>query len=114
MRILYVEDHEDTSKALRRLLEFRGHDVTLAHTAREAIKACVEKTFDLWILDIGLPDGHGGTLLRTLRRMDDHAKAIAITGCGLPDEIAEGLDDGFDTYLVKPVRFEQLVQAAGA
>jgi DNA-binding response OmpR family regulator len=109
MRILYVEDNKGIALAMRRFLQSQGHEVTLAYTARDAIAACVEKGFDLWILDVELPDGHGGTLLQTLRRMDD-TKAIAITGHGMPHEIEEGQDDGFDAYLVKPVSVEQVLE----
>ncbi len=113
MRILYVEDNKSTALVMQKLLQGQGHEVTLAYTAREAIAACVGKRFDLWLLDIDLPDSHGGTLLQALRWMDD-TKAIAITGVGMPHEIAEGKDDGFDAYLVKPVTAEQVFQAVGA
>ena len=101
MRILYVEDHRDTASAMRMLLEREGHNVTVSLTAGQAKALCVDHVFDLWILDLCLPDGHGGDLLRFLRRLAD-TPAIALTGCGAEHEIAEGRDDGFDEYLVKP------------
>jgi DNA-binding response OmpR family regulator len=101
MRILYVEDDQATACALQLILTKNGHKVELARTAAQAKAMCSDKNFDLWILDIGLPDGHGGDLLHTLRRMSD-TKAIALTGHGSPHEVDEGMDDGFDAYLTKP------------
>jgi CheY-like chemotaxis protein len=108
MFILYVEDHIDTARAMQKLLETHGHQVMLAHTAREAKAACADEVFDLWLLDIGLPDAHGGELLRALRRMAD-TPAIAITAHSQPQEIAEGEDDGFEAYLIKPITLPQLL-----
>ena len=110
MRILYVEDHPDTAAAMQIFLQRKGHQVTVAHTARKAKDLCVDQVFDLWILDLGLPDAHGGNLLRFLRRLSD-TKAIALTGYGTQQDIHEGRDDGFDDYLVKPVDVNQLLEA---
>ena len=109
MNILYVEDNRDTARALQLLLKRNGHTVEIANTSAQATAICIERAFDLWILDIGLPDGHGGDLLRTLRRMSE-TKAIAITGYDLPNEIAEGRDDGFDAYLTKPATETQILE----
>ena len=110
MQILYVEDHTDTATVFKLLLEREGHQVTVARTAKEAKEICIHRVFDLWLLDLVLPDGHGGDLLKALRKMSD-TRAIALTGKGMPHEVAEGKDDGFDDYLVKPVEFGQLLNA---
>src|SRR5689334_21791965 len=112
MRILYVEDHADTASVTRMLLERQGHSVTIGRNGREARSLCVDHVFDLWMLDLQLPDEHGGSLLESLRRIGD-APAIALTGCGMPNEVADGLDDGFDEYLVKAFEFDQLFAAIG-
>jgi DNA-binding response OmpR family regulator len=109
MRILYVEDHVDTALTLKRLLKREGHDVQVAFSAAEAKALYADRPFDLLIIDVGLPDGHGGNLLKTLRRMAD-VKAVALTAHGMPNEVEEGLhDDGFDAYLVKPITLQQLL-----
>lgn len=110
MRILYVEDHPDTASAMRMLLEMKGHEVTVALTASKAKALCIDHIFDVWILDLHLPDAHGGDLLRFLRRLSD-TPAIALTGYGAAHEIAEGWEDGFDDYLVKPVDLEKVLAA---
>jgi len=110
IRILYIEDHIDTASAFKILLERMGFQVDIAHTAFDARSRCVEREYDLWLIDLGLPDGHGGSLLKSLRRISD-TKAIAFTGFGLPHDIADGLADGFDDYLVKPASVEDFLQA---
>lgn len=109
MRVLYVEDHRDSAEIVKVLLERHGCIVELVSTAMEAKAICAERVFDLWIIDIGLPDGHGGNLLRTLRRMDDNARAVALTGFGMPTDVQEGKDDGFEEYLIKPVMVDDLL-----
>jgi two-component system, sensor histidine kinase len=108
MRILYVEDHPDSARYLKLLLERYGHVVDVAHTAAEAKVFCIDRIFDLWIIDVGLPDAHGGNLLRSLRRMAD-TKAVALTGFALPQDVAEGKEDGFDEYLLKPVMVDDIL-----
>lgn len=109
MRILYVEDQPQTARILQKILEQNGYHVALAHTSADAKKLCADKEFDLYLVDLDLPDGHGGDLLRLLQRMADR-KAIALTGYALPHQVAEGADDGFDAYLTKPVSVEQLLE----
>jgi two-component system, OmpR family, response regulator len=110
MWILYVEDHLGTAKAVQKLLNQAGHRVEIAPTAADAVAICTAHVFDVWILDLGLPDQHGGNLLKLLRRMYD-AKAIAVTGHGSKREIEDGLGDGFDEYIVKPATIDQILAA---
>jgi two-component system response regulator TrcR len=109
MRILYVEDQRETARALQMLLAREGYEVEVAHSAAEATTRYTQQVFDAVILDLQLPDGHGGNLLRKLRRMSD-CKAIALTGDAMPHQVDEGMhDDHFDAYLTKPVSIEQVV-----
>jgi CheY-like chemotaxis protein len=113
MRILYVEDQPETARALQMLLTQEGYQVDIAHTAAEATSIYAQEVFDGVILDLQLPDGHGGNLLRQLRRMAE-CKAIALTGNAMPYQVEEGMhDDHFDAYLTKPVSIEQVVATLG-
>lgn len=112
MRILYVEDHLDTAVICKKLLEMQGHSVRTAKTAAEAKAICEEGKFDLFILDLGLPDADGAELLNDLRQQcDENAKAIAVTGYAPGTTHYEDLPEAFDDYLVKPVHYHQLAQA---
>src|SRR3954463_12693331 len=67
MRILIVEDHDDSLEALLRLLRMRGYAVAGARTGTEALEACEAADFDLMICDIGLPDIDGWDLVGQVR-----------------------------------------------
>jgi DNA-binding response OmpR family regulator len=110
MRILYADDDRDMASVVRMILERKGHQVTVALSGQEARSICADHVFDLWILDLALPGGHGGDLIRALRRMSD-TRAIALIGCGTPHDVAECHDDGFDNYLAKPIDASQLLKA---
>ncbi|MEA3209028.1 MAG: hypothetical protein QOE70_2085 [Chthoniobacter sp.] len=107
LRILLVEDHEATRRALQRLLERWGHSVAAAAdvtTARELAKA---GPFDLLVSDLGLPDAHGTELMRELRKSSS-IRGIALSGFGTEDDTALSLEAGFHAHLTKPVGTRQL------
>ena len=116
MRILVVEDNEGIAEGLRSNLMQRGYAVDVCASVAQAWGALTAERFDAVLLDLGLPDGDGGTLLQRLRQ------ASAAPG-GLPapdtpvlimtarDEVQQriaGLDLGADDYLVKPFDVDEL------
>jgi PAS domain S-box-containing protein len=109
--ILYVEDHEDTARVIKLLLEGRGYRVTVASDLAGARAAATGRRFDLMISDIGLPDGTGLDLMRDLRACGAVARGIAISGFGTREDIARSIDAGFSEHLIKPVNFQQLDEA---
>jgi two-component system CheB/CheR fusion protein len=82
LRILLVEDHGDTVRIMRRLLEADGHQIETAADVATALKLAGEKTFDLLLSDLGLPDGSGLDLMRGLRARGLKLPGIAISGYG--------------------------------
>ena len=110
LRVLLVDDHPDTCAALERLLTLRGHRVTAAHNMREALVTASHDSFDLLISDVGLPDGNGMDLLRTVRTLQP-IRGIAISGFGMDADIGKSLEAGFAEHLVKPVKLEKLEAA---
>jgi PAS domain S-box-containing protein len=110
LRILLVEDHADTARALVRLLERRGYNVRAAGTMAAALSAIGEERFDLLICDIGLPDGTGLDLIQQVRRTDK-TPALALSGFGMDEDIARAKAAGFGVHLPKPVNFQQLEAA---
>jgi signal transduction histidine kinase/ActR/RegA family two-component response regulator len=106
LRILLVEDHEDTVRAMSWLLRRIGHEVSVARTVRDAIAEANRTPFDLLISDIGLPDGTGWDVIRQMPRRD--MPAIALTGFGMEQDVARSLAAGFTEHLTKPVNFQKL------
>ena len=109
-RVLLVEDHGDTLGAARELLAELSCQVVTAATLRDALAAAKSQPFDLVISDLGLPDGSGLDLMRTLR--DSYGLAgIAVTGYGMEDDVRRSRDAGFVEHLVKPITFQRLAGA---
>jgi signal transduction histidine kinase/ActR/RegA family two-component response regulator len=108
--LLVVDDHHDTCLGMKMLLERRGYQITLAHTADQAIqKAQIEK-FDLLISDIGLPDRSGYELMKELRAKNA-LRGIALSGFGMENDISQARAAGFSEHLTKPINFERLDEA---
>jgi signal transduction histidine kinase len=110
LRILLVDDHEDTCTALERLLVRRGHVVAATQNMRSAMEAAGRNKFDLLISDIALPDGSGIELMVCLRAISG-LRGIAISGFGMNGDIEKSLHAGFAEHLVKPIKLERLEAA---
>src|SRR5216110_771171 len=102
LRLLLVEDHDDTRKVLARLLNRRGYKVEAARNAQEARSLSSERTFDLIISDIALPDASGWDVLKewgTKHKL----RGIAMSGFGSDTALAQSRAAGFLDHLVKPI-----------
>lgn len=110
MRILLVEDHVGTLKAMTKLLNGLGHHVITASTVKEALAAAEQEPIDLVVSDLGLPDGSGHDVMRALRSRYA-VKGIAVSGFGMDEDISRSAESGFEKHLTKPVDLERL-QAA--
>ena len=111
-KILLVEDHHDTARAMARLLNLSGYMVHTATTVESAMKICEEQQrFDLLISDVGLPDGSGYDLMRTMRQRACAMRGIAVSGYGSEKDVEDSIRAGFDLHLVKPVEFDVLCDA---
>ncbi len=108
MRVLLVEDHEDARRALCTLLGSRGYEVKTAACVKEALDLSARHRFDLLITDIGLPDGSGLLLLAKIKRNSPDLQGIALSGCGMPQDLLDTREAGFSSHLVKPVQFAEL------
>jgi hypothetical protein len=107
LKILLVDDHQDTCAALEKLLVRRGHLVAATHNVRSAMEAAVRNKFDLLISDIALPDGTGMDLMMQLRAISK-IPGIAISGFGNSGDIERSLQAGFSEHLIKPIKLEKL------
>ena len=106
-RVLVVDDHHDTCIGMKMMLERRGYEIALAHTADQAVKKVAEENFDLIISDIGLPDRSGYELMRELRATKG-LRGIALSGFGMENDITRARDAGFSEHLTKPINIERL------
>ncbi|WP_437642546.1 CheR family methyltransferase [Sorangium sp. So ce854] len=108
LRILLVEDHEDTAEMMSELLTLTGHAVRIARSVRAALDLAGAEAFDLLVSDLGLPDGSGTDLLESLRSTGNGIKAIALSGYGMEEDRRKSTRVGFLEHLIKPVSFRDL------
>ena len=105
--ILLVEDHEDTARALRRMLENAGYQVGYASTLASARDLAAKRHFQLVISDLGLPDGSGLDLMGELGH-SGQLRGIALSGFGSESDVAAAKAAGFAAHFTKPVDWERL------
>jgi CheY-like chemotaxis protein len=115
LRILLVEDHEDTAEAMADLLRLIGHQVIVAGSVAAGLAAAgtagaAGGGVDRVVSDLGLPDGSGHDLMRELVRLYGW-KGIALSGYGMEDDIRRSHEAGFARHLTKPVALEALRDA---
>jgi PAS domain S-box-containing protein len=102
LRILLVEDHEDTRVVFRAILSQKGHAVESVATGEAALGLAAAQSFDLVICDLGLPDLSGTEVMAILRERYS-LRGIALSGYGMEEDIRKSKSAGFDYHLTKPV-----------
>src|SRR5581483_5860327 len=109
MRVLVVEDDHVVGDAVQRALSLEGYAADHVETAERAKSALHTETFDLAIVDIGLPREDGLQLVRDLRRRGRNLPVLMLTARdGLSDRV-NALDLGADDYLTKPFQVAELL-----
>jgi two-component system CheB/CheR fusion protein len=111
LRILLVEDHADTAKIVQWLLTADKHRVEWAADVAAGLKLAATHEFDLLLSDLGLPDGTGVDLMRTLRQAGSTLPGIVLSGYGQDQDVARSLEAGFAAHLVKPLSPQRLREA---
>jgi CheY-like chemotaxis protein len=111
LRVLVVDDNEDSAESMARLLKLTGHTVRVAHSGPAAIAFAREQEPEAVVLDIGLPGMDGYAVATQLRREEccKEALIIAVSGYGEEQARQRSSEAGFDHHLVKPVNFETLL-----
>jgi len=108
MKILIIEDDNETRDYVSAGLKEAGHTIDSAKDGYEGLLLAKEGNHDLLIVDRMLPDLDGLTLVKTLRSAGCNVPILFLTSmCGIDDRV-EGLNAGADDYLVKPFAFSEL------
>jgi len=108
--VLIVEDEPIIRETLAEFLMGEGFEVRTAANATEAIRVAQERDFDVGICDIQLPDGDGIRVLKQLHRINPAMFVMIISAYPSVETAVEAFTAGAFEYLVKPVRFEELVK----
>jgi DNA-binding response OmpR family regulator len=109
MKILIVEDQRRIGQFVKKGLTERAYTATWVQTCREARDALCETNYDVIILDLGLPDGDGLTLLQEWRRGGFNEPVLILSARDAVQDRIRGLDFGADDYLAKPFSIEELL-----
>jgi DNA-binding response OmpR family regulator len=108
MRVLLVEDDRMIAQGLQTALRQDGHTVDWVGDGRAADAALHSAQFDLVLLDLGLPERDGLSVLRALRRRGDATPVIIVTARDDIHDRIGGLDAGADDYIVKPFDLDEV------
>jgi two-component system copper resistance phosphate regulon response regulator CusR len=109
MRLLLVEDEVDIQSFLRRSLQEAGYQVEVASDGKSAERLAVDGSFDILIVDLGLPDLDGITLILRLRELGVRAPVLILSARRSVDDRVRGLEQGGDDYLTKPFALAELL-----
>jgi DNA-binding response OmpR family regulator len=109
VQILLVEDDRPLATGLKKALQQQGFAVNDVETGKAALHVVDTETPDLVILDIGLPDIDGLSVLRTLRKKHRELPVLLLTARDSIDDKVAGLDSGADDYLAKPFDVTELL-----
>lgn len=103
LKILVVEDHPDTLLTLQHYLNSRGHQVFTARSVKEALEKIPSTSIEVFISDIGLPDGTGWELLQKAQ-FPREVFAVAMSGFGMTADSERSYQVGFQRHLLKPFK----------
>lgn len=107
--VLVVEDDDGIGQALASSLTANGHTVVWQRTGASALHAAAAESFDLALLDLGLPDIDGVEVCRGLKRAQPGCVVVMLTARNDEMDVIVGLESGADDYLAKPFRMTELL-----
>ena len=101
-RVLFIDDHEDTSEMLKLLLVQEDYEVVTATTIQEALRLATSEEFDLYVFDKHLPDGSGLELCTKLNEATPGVPCLIYTGDAYDIHRFEAFAAGADGFVAKP------------
>ena len=107
--LLYIEDDESLSFVTRDNLELEGYKVTWCKDGKTALEKIKAEHFDLYILDVMLPEMDGYSLAQKIREYDTQVPILFVTAKSLKEDRLYGLRIGGDDYITKPFSIEELI-----
>lgn len=114
MKALIVEDNDNLARSMATTLHDAGFSITVANDGAKALPMLGQGGFDLLVLDLGLPELDGISLLRKLRHQQNTIPVLIISARDTLDQRILGLEEGADDYLCKPFSLDEVVARARA
>jgi DNA-binding response OmpR family regulator len=114
MRVLVIDDEVRLCRHVASALTAAGHDPVLIHDGQTALNEAQKNSFDMVVLDVGLPDIDGFEVLRQMRENGIAARVLMLTARGELNDRVTGLQLGADDYLPKPFAMQELIARVSA
>jgi two-component system OmpR family response regulator len=114
MRILVVEDDPTIAGAVTEALRLAGHEVDHTERGTPVVRSVEKDHYDVVVLDLGLPDMDGLTVLRELRAMKLATPVLVITARDAIEDRVKGLEEGADDYMIKPFALPEMLARSNA
>jgi PAS domain S-box-containing protein len=114
LRILLVDDENDTREVVSRFLEECDVSVRQASSAEEALQLLAAESYDVLLSDIGMPLEDGYSMIGRVRAAGNAIPAVALTAYARPDDRARALSSGFNAHVAKPLDLRELTAAVTA
>ncbi|MEO8254879.1 MAG: response regulator transcription factor [Flavobacterium sp.] len=108
MNIIIVEDNQELANEIRDYLNRNKYRCTIANIGEQALEEIASMDYDVMLLDLGLPDGDGFEILKTIRKSKSRMAVIVITARGELNDKVNGLQLGADDYMTKPFALTEL------
>ncbi len=108
MNILLVDDNEKLNNTIKIFLELKNHNVTSAITGKDAIQLINNNRFDLYIIDIHLPNINGIDIVKHIRNKDLNIPIIMVTASREIENLVKAFKTGCNEYIKKPFHLEEL------
>lgn len=102
-KIIIIDDEPDVRETLKEFFHLYGYEVAAFETGHSALENIRKSTFDIAIIDIGLPDINGLDLLKKIKEVSPGMICIIITGEGSLDSSIDAIHKGADGYFTKPL-----------
>lgn len=112
-QMLVVDNDPDVHDFVVHALREEPFQIVSCRTAREGFRAMEGQSFDVILLDLGLPDIHGFEVLSRLRRVESPSRVIVVTADGKPEDLLRALRENAFGYLRKPLSATELADLAG-
>ena len=112
-RVLVVDDEKPLARMIATYLTRAGYDVATAHTGPDAVEAARSRSFDVVVLDLGLPGLDGIEVCRRIRGFSE-CYVLMLTARGDEDDKLAGLAAGADDYITKPFSVRELIARVAA
>ena len=115
-KILLIDDDQNTLQVLSEKLRLAGHETIIAQGGREGVEKAKRELPQLIVTDVMMPDVSGYDVTRAIRESEDlkNIPIIMLTAHSRVEELARGLDQGADDYVVKPFKLRELLARVNA